>query len=319
MTSDLIRSRILRIQEVLPELLASMKNCGLCPRQCHVDRSKGEMGFCRAPAEPVVYRHGEHHGEEPPLSGKNGSGTIFFSHCNMGCVYCQNSKFSHKAAGKRLSVKKLSEIMLDLQYRGCHNINLVSPTHFVPVIVEALELAYKGGLNIPIVYNTGGYDDPRVIGLLDGIVDVYLPDMRYSSDEMAVKYSIAPGYVENNRIIVKEMLRQVGILSTDENGIARKGLIVRLLALPNNVSGMPDTLDFISADLSKCVHLSVMSQYYPAHNALTHSDIARRVNASEFKVIMDKLEMLHLHNGWVQPLDGDFDEDLAGENFLPSV
>lgn len=296
-----------------------MKSCVLCPRRCRVDRTRAETGFCRAPAEPVVYRYSEHRGEEPPLSGMNGSGTIFFSHCNMGCVYCQNYRFSHGAAGKMISVKRLSEIMLELQGRGCHNINLVSPTHYVPAIVEALAHAYKDGLNIPIVYNTGGYDDPRVINLLDGIIDVYLPDMRYSSDEMAVKYSSAPGYVGNNRVIVSEMFRQVGILTTDENGVALKGLIIRLLALPNDVSGITDTLEFIAAKLSRRVHLSVMSQYYPAHEAPAYERISRRLVQPEFRAVMDKLEELDLHNGWIQPLEGDFEEDLAGENFPPSV
>lgn len=296
-----------------------MESCDLCARRCLVNRAHGETGFCRAPAEPVVYSYSEHLGEEPPLSGKMGSGTIFFSHCNMGCVYCQNFKFSHGAAGKKISAEGLSEIMLELQERGCHNINLVSPTHFAFVIVKALELAYKGGLNIPIVYNTGGYDAFRLIRLLEGIIDVYLPDMRYSSDEMAVKYSSAPGYVANNRLIVSEMLRQVGYLRTDDSGIAIKGLIIRLLALPNNVSGIPDTLDFIASKLGKDVHLSVMSQYYPAHNAPAHNDISRRIERSEFQVILEKLSDLHLFNGWIQPLDGDFDEKFAGENFIPGM
>lgn len=313
-----VNKKIMAIGHVLPELTKALASCDLCRRSCEVDRTKGENGFCRAGAEAVVYSFNAHHGEEPPISGTGGSGTIFFSHCSMGCVYCQNYQFSQTGAGKQVSALGLVEIMLELQKSGCHNINLVSPTHFVPPILAGLREAFSRGLKLPIVYNTGGYDSPHVIRALDGIVDVYLPDMRYSSDEMAEKFSMAPGYVANNRKIVKEMLRQAGELQLDGE-IAVKGLIIRLLIMPNNVSGTLDTLDFIASELGTNVHLSVMSQYYPAYNARSDKSIMRRIYEREYDAVRVKMEKLGIHVGWIQPFEGDFDKRFAGETFLPNI
>lgn len=306
------------IKRILPDLVKKLEGCDLCARNCKVNRLAGEKGFCAAGSECIIYSYGPHYGEEPPLSGKRGSGTIFFSRCNMGCVYCQNYQFSQLAAGKVVSSRQLSEIMLNLEERGCHNINLVSPTHFVPEIVEALQYAYSAGLTLPIVYNTGGYDSLDVIRALDGIIDIYLPDMRYSSDEFAKKYSKAPGYVGNNRLIVKEMYRQVDNLALSR-GIAKKGLIIRLLILPGGISGTVDTLRFISRELGKNVYLSVMSQYYPAYRALEYGELSRRIKSREYKAVTDKMNELGFRNGWVQPYGGDFDSRFAGENFPPSL
>lgn len=266
----------------------------------------------------MVYSYDAHHGEEPPLSGSGGSGTIFFSHCCMECVYCQNFQFSQTAAGKKVSSTELAGIMLELQGRGCHNINLVSPTHFVPSIAAALKEAYSGGLRLPIIYNTGGYDSPHIIRALEGIVDIYLPDMRYSDDLMAQKYSKAPGYVENNRIIVKEMLRQTGDLAAEDD-VAVKGLIIRLLILPGRISGTETTMRFIASELGKDAWLSVMSQYYPAYKASSSSELSRRLSEPEFSAVLAEMGRLGLHNGWIQPLGAEFDRKFAGDTFLSNV
>jgi putative pyruvate formate lyase activating enzyme len=282
-----------------------------------VNRLNGETGYCASGAEPVVYSYAPHHGEEPPLSGWNGSGTIFFSRCNMGCVYCQNYKFSQFDTGEKVSAVELGNIMLRLQDMGCHNINFVSPTHFVPKIVEALKYAYSDGLELPVVYNTGGFDSVSVIRSLEGLMDIYLPDMRYSSEVNAEKYSDAPGYAANNRDLVKEMQRQVGDLEIFDS-VARKGLIIRLLILPGGISGTTETLEFIRENLGKSVYLSVMSQYYPVYRALSCKELACRIKREDYDTVIGKMRRLEFHSGWIQPLEGGFDERFAGENFLPT-
>ncbi|MFH1879022.1 MAG: radical SAM protein, partial [Candidatus Omnitrophota bacterium] len=216
-----------------------------------MDRSSEERGFCGAGDQIKIYSYGPHHGEEPPISGKNGSGTIFFSNCCMGCVYCQNYQFSQAGRGRIISSSGLSEIIIELQNKGCHNINFVTPTHFAPGIMEALREAYIRGLNIPVVYNTGGFDSLDVIKSLDGVIDIYLPDMRYASNAMGRKYSNSPGYAVNNRLVIKEMFSQAGNLKMDGNGIAYRGLIIRLLVMPGGVSGTEETLEFIGRELGK--------------------------------------------------------------------
>jgi len=307
----------LAAEKVLPALMRSLEHCDLCHRKCGVNRLKGEKGHCASGRETTVYRYAPHHGEEPPLSGRNGSGAIFFSRCNMNCVYCQNHRFSQTDRGKSMSSRELSAIMLELQDMGCHNINLVSPTHFVPLIVEALKYAFSDGLGLPVVYNTGGYDSEHVIRALEGLVDIYLPDMRYSRDLMAEKYSVAPDYVSNNRDIVKEMYRQVGDLRVSD-GIALKGLIIRLLLLPGGISGTEETLRFISGEIGKEVHLSVMSQYYPAYKAASHEELAREISDKDYSAVTEELQKSGLSAGWVQPFEKNFDEQFAGENFSPS-
>ena len=305
-------------REALPGMIKAFGSCELCGRRCGVNRIKGEKGACGAGKDLVAYSSMAHLGEEPPLSGNKGSGTVFFSGCGMKCVYCQNFRFSQSLEGKRMSPKKLAETMLRLQDEGCHNINLVNPTHFVPGIVEALGHASSGGLEVPIVYNTGGYDSIRSIRALEGLVDIYLPDMRYSSDEMAARYSFAPGYVDQNRSAVKEMFRQVGHLKT-VGGIATRGLVVRLLILPGGVSGTEDTLEFVASEIGKDTCISLMSQYYPAYRAFSHEELIRRITRDEYDRAVAKMHSAGLHNGWTQPFSGDFDERFAGENFLPDV
>ncbi len=297
----------------------ALKGCSICPRKCRVDRTGGKTGYCRAPINPVVYSYAPHHGEEPPLSGTKGSGTIFFSHCNMKCAYCQNYYFSQLDKGEDVSVETLAKMMLYLQKVGCHNINLVSPTHFVPQILLALEDAIGQGLDMPIAYNTSGYDLPETIKLLKGIVDIYMPDMRYSDDRMAKRYSDAPDYVEYNTAAIKEMWGQVGDLALDANGIALRGTIIRLLAMPEGISGTEKSLRFIKDNISKSAYLSIMSQYYPTFKAYNYKELSRSILPDEYKNIIDVARELGLNNGWIQEEPSGADPKFLGTNIPPKT
>jgi len=296
-----------------------LKSCSICPRTCGVDRTAGRTGYCRASLNSAVYSYSPHHGEEPPISGTKGSGTIFFSHCNMKCAYCQNYYFSQLDKGEEVTCKKLAGMMLSLQKRGCHNINLVTPTHYVPQILMALQIALEGGLDIPIVYNTSGYDLAGTIKMLDGIIDIYMPDMRYSDDAMAKKYSDAPGYVEHNRACVLEMQRQTGDLRLDAEGIAVRGVIIRLLVLPEGISGTEGSLKFIRQSVSGGAYLSIMSQYYPTFKARQYTEISRGISAGEYKNVVDAAHLLGLNNGWIQESPGETDPRFLGTNIKPTT
>ncbi len=300
-------------------LRGALKSCRICPRRCGADRTGGGRGYCRAGLNAAVYSYLPHHGEEPPLSGTKGSGTIFFSHCNMKCVYCQNYYFSQLDKGEEVESEKLARMMLHLEKDGCHNINLVSPTHFVPQILMALEIALAQGLALPIVYNTGGYDLPETVKLLDGIIDIYLADMRYSDDEAAKRYSDAPDYVKYNTSSVIEMQGQVGDLVLDENGMASRGLIIRLLALPADISGLKKTLRFIKDNISKAAYLSIMSQYYPTFKAYTFKELSRGVTGEEYENIVDAARLLGLNNGWVQDSPQSGEAKFFGTNIPPKM
>ena len=301
------------------DLKNALRHCAICPRKCGVDRTRGELGWCRARLKPKVYSYSPHHGEEPPLSGRSGSGTIFFSGCNMKCVYCQNYYFSQLDKGEEVTIDRLAKIMLNIQRRGCHNINLVTPTHYVVQILQALEIAVAEGLDIPIVYNTSGYELPEMIKRLRGIIDIYLPDMRYSDDKIAGLYSGAVRYVEYNRNSVKEMQAQVGDLILDDEGIAKKGLIIRLLTLPEGLSGTIESLKFIKDNISKNAYLSIMSQYYPAFKAYDYKEISRGVTIDEYKFVIDGAKELGLNNGWVQEAPRGFDSQFLGTNINPNI
>lgn len=309
--------KIKKAETILPSLLKSLEHCDLCHHKCGINRIKGEKGRCLAPSDLLVYSYQAHKGEEPPLSGREGSGTIFFSHCSLNCVYCQNWQFSQKNKGTKITPRELCEIMLKLQDKGCHNINLVSPTHFTPGIVEAIKQACMKGLALPIVYNTGGYDSLENIKGLGGIVDIYLPDMRYSSDLMAEKYSQAVFYTENNRLIIREMHRQAGILQLSSDGIAIKGLLIRLLMLPGGISGTEDSLEFIASEIGCDTYLSIMSQYYPACKANHFEELSHRITSKDYYSVIKKMRELNLNNGWVQPVTDAFDKEFSGENFSP--
>ena len=283
------------------KLWNKLHSCDLCPFDCGVDRLEGEKGVCRADGTLYISSYNLHYGEEPPISGVNGSGTIFFTHCLSRCVYCQNYPISQMGYGNKRTVEELSGIMLYLQKRGAHNINLVTPTHYVAHIVKALVMAKKTGLNIPVVYNTFGYEKVDVLKMLEGFVDIYLVDMRYSSDDMALKYSRIRNYVEINRRAVKEMFRQVGNLVV-ENGIAKRGIIIRLLVMPENISGTKDTLRFIADNISKDVYISLMSQYFPAYKAYKYPPLDRGLTYEEYDEIVKEMNRLGFNNGWIQEM-----------------
>ena len=281
-----------------------LESCRVCPRECGVNRLKDErLGFCRSGLNPVISSVSPHHGEEPPLSCTRGSGTIFFTNCNLKCAYCQNYPISQMGNGAERSVGELACQMTWLQEQGCHNLNLVTPTHFMPQILKALGMARERGFNLPIVYNTSGYDSVEALTLLDGIVDIYLPDMRYSDEAAAAKYSIAPHYAEVNRQAVKEMYRQVGNLVLDENGIAKKGLIVRHLVLPGGISGTAKVMQFLAEEISSDVHISLMSQYFPAFRAKEFTEIDRRITSEEYEEAYRIMQTYGLENGWVQEFE----------------
>ena len=274
--------------------------CEVCPRKCEVNRLEGEEGFCRSGEEVMVSSYNAHFGEEPPLVGSFGSGTIFFTNCNLKCVYCQNYPISQLGNGNKVSLSELAKIMLALQKRKCHNINLVTPTHFVPQILKSLKLAIKMGLRIPIVYNTSGYESVKTLKLLDGIVDIYLPDARYADNKIAQKYSSALNYFEIMKKVLKEMYRQVGDLVTDKIGVARSGLIVRHLVLPEGLSGTKKMMHFIAREISPHTYISLMAQYFPAYQAGQFSSLSRRINREEYREALQAFKEEELENGWFQ-------------------
>lgn len=259
-----------------------LKDCTLCPRKCRVNRLNGEKGVCRTGRLPVVSAAEPHFGEEPPLTGSSGSGTIFLSNCNLKCVFCQNHDISHAGEGEEVSFDGLSVLMLNLQRRGCHNINFVTPTHQTPQIVESLPKAIEGGLEIPLVYNCGGYEDADTLKLLEGIFDIYMPDMKYGDDGAARKYSFAPDYLSNAKAAILEMHRQVGDLVIDKNGIAEKGLIIRHLVLPNGLSGTGEVMRFIAEEVSPDTYVNLMDQYRPCFRADEYEGLSRRITTEEF-------------------------------------
>jgi putative pyruvate formate lyase activating enzyme len=278
---------------------AQMEDCNLCPRRCGVNRTRGETGFCGAGSVLRIASHCLHTGEEPPISGKRGSGTIFFSHCNMACVYCQNYPISQLGYGNDVDVADLSGMMIELQHRGAHNVNLVTPSHFLPLIVEAALIARKRGLSVPIVYNSSGYERAETVRMLDGIIQVYLVDMRYSDSAYGLKYSMAPDYPHHNRRAVKAMVQQVGPLLC-KNGLAERGVVVRHLLIPSLISQTRGILGFIRDELPKGVPVSLMSQYFPANRASEHPEVDRRLTRLENEEALRLLKAYGLERGWTQ-------------------
>jgi putative pyruvate formate lyase activating enzyme len=264
------------------KLWEMMNPCTLCPRRCKVNRSKGQVGFCGIGDEVVVSSVGPHFGEESVLVGSGGSGTIFFAGCNLGCVFCQNYDISHQRAGRQMSIEKLARTMLGLQDYGCSNINFVTPTHVAAAIAAAIELARKDGLKLPTVYNTGGYDSLETLKLLEGFVDIYMPDMKYSDSKIAEELSEAPDYPQVNFSVVKEMHRQVGDLKV-KNGLATQGLLVRHLVLPENLAGSFEIIDFLTERISTNTTINVMNQYRPCYKASSHPKINRRPTCEEIE------------------------------------
>jgi putative pyruvate formate lyase activating enzyme len=267
--------------EPVQKLWQMLNLCTLCPRKCEVNRLKDQTGFCKIAAEAVVSSVGQHFGEESVLVGRGGSGTIFFAGCNLGCIFCQNYDISHQCFGSVVSIEKLARYMLELQDQGCSNINFVSPTHSIPPIIAALELAKEQRLTLPIVYNTGGYDRIETLELLDGYIDIYMPDMKYSDPSVAKQLSDAADYPQINRAAVMEMHRQVGDLQL-ENGVATRGLLIRHLVLPNDLAGSTETIDFLAEQVSPGTAINVMDQYHPCYHAFSNPMIKRRPTSDEF-------------------------------------
>ena len=288
-----------KLQDRIEILKKNYYDCFLCPHKCKVNRTRGERGICRSGSLPVVASYNRHYGEEPPISGSSGSGTIFFSSCSGRCIFCQNYPISQLGTGKEVTEEQLSEMMLKLQNRGCNNINLVTPTHFLPSIVAAISIGASRGLHIPIVYNTGGYERVEIIKILDGIIDIYLPDAKYADNTIAKELSGFTNYVDYNRSALVEMFNQVGTLQT-KDGIAVKGMIIRHLILPKNLGGTECIMKFLSEKISQDIYISLMDQYFPAYKALIHEDLSRRITSEEYNNALESFYKNGLHNGWIQ-------------------
>jgi putative pyruvate formate lyase activating enzyme len=260
-----------------------LASCDLCPRRCGGDRTAGEVGVCGVGDRAVLASASPHFGEESPLVGRHGSGTIFFSGCNLRCEFCQNADISMSTDGPRVDAAQLAGVMLRLQDLGCHNINLVTPTHVVPQILDGLVVAVEEGLTLPIVYNTGGYDDLEVVQTLDGVVDIYMPDCKFADPEVARRFCDAPDYPEVNRSVLKEMHRQVGDLEVAEDGIAVRGMLVRHLVMPEGLAGTAETMAFLASELSTSTYVNLMDQYRPCHHAGRYPELGRGVTQQEME------------------------------------
>lgn len=301
-----------------------LEHCEICPRKCGVNRLKGELGHCKTGKDAIINSYGPHFGEERELVGRNGSGTIFFSHCNLNCVFCQNYEISQLGQGSKVSSEELAKIMLKLQEMECHNINLVSPTHIVPQFLQALSIAKDQGLNLPIVYNSGGYDSVETLKLLDGVIDIYMPDAKYGDNKTGEKYSKIPDYFDINKQALKEMHRQVGDLivhpvrnhtqdkkssnliklqqypreisnGVNKEGIAERGLLIRHLVLPNRIAGSFEVLKFIAEEISKKTYVNIMDQYHPCYRADDYKELSRRISPKEYQEVVDYAKSIGLH------------------------
>lgn len=276
------------------------KNCSICPRNCHIDRTKGQIGYCQSGHEIKAALASVHMWEEPPISGSCGSGTIFFSGCNLRCVFCQNYTISSENSGKTISTERLSEIMLEQQARGVHNINLVTATHFIPSIIKAVQKAKNNGLKIPIVYNTGGYEKVESIKMLEGTVDIYLPDIKYFSTELSLKYSGASDYFDYASEAVLEMYHQTGNNIYDDNGIMKSGVIIRHMIMPSHKEDSYKVLDWIRDNIGTEACVSLLSQYTPAYNAEKYKEINRKLMSLEYTRVIEHFFDIGLKNGFMQ-------------------
>lgn len=286
----------------------NLEKCDLCPHMCGVNRLNGEFGVCHGTKNPIVALASVHDYEEPCISASKGSGTVFFSRCNLRCKFCQNYKISTASKGKEVSIEELSDIFLKQQEKGVHNLNLVSPTIYAKQIKEALILAKSRGLKIPVIYNSSGYERVEVIRELNGIIDVYLPDLKYFDNAVALKYSGIKNYFNYASEAIKEMYKQVGAPKLDKNGVIRKGLIIRHLILPNNVTDSINVLEWIKNNIGTDVYVSIMAQYFPAYKAKEDETINRKITSDELEMVHEKLEELGLINGYIQEL-GEHEEE----------
>ncbi len=277
---------------------ALISPCRLCPRECGALRNEGETGHCGVTAEPLVSSVGAHFGEEPELVGRGGSGTIFFAGCNLLCDFCQNHDISHHKRGEPYTVAQLAAAMLALQQQGCHNINIVTPTHYVTPLLEAMRLAVANGLTIPLLYNCGGYESLETLKLLDGVVDIYMPDIKFASPAVGLTYCCVPDYPERARAALKEMHRQVGVLTCDASGVAAQGVLIRHLVLPGGLAGSEKILTFIAKELSPDSYVNVMSQYRPCYDAVGDPHIGRSLSADEYDTALTAARHAGLHRGF---------------------
>jgi putative pyruvate formate lyase activating enzyme len=286
-----------KLAQRIKQAYAIFENCQLCPRKCGVNRQKGEKGFCRAPVKSVVFSYHPHFGEEMSLVGEKGSGTIFFSNCNLRCIFCQNWPIAHEGRGKEVQDEDLADMMLQLQKIGCHNINVVTPTHVMPNILNATRIALKKGLHLPLFYNTSGYERVEILKILDGVVDIYKPDMKYMDPDKATKYSAgASDYPGVTKRAVLEMHRQVGVHKMDRRGIAIRGLMIRHLVMPNRVAGTEKLIRWIAEALPKNTYMNIMAQYRVEYKAYDYPEIARGITPQEFLEAMDWAEKYGLSN-----------------------
>ena len=284
-----------------------LEKCTICPHRCGIDRTK-QIGRCKSTDKIKIALYSVHNFEEPCISGEKGSGTIFFSNCNMNCIYCQNYEISQLGKGKEISIEELSQIMLEQQEKGVENINLVTPTSYAIQIIEAIKIAKKQGLKIPIVYNTNGYESVETLKLLEGYIDIYLPDLKYYDNELGKKYSKVNDYFKIATEAIKEMYRQVGQPILDENGIMRKGLMIRHLILPNNVENSKYILKWIKENIDNNVYVSIMAQYFPTYKAKETEDLNRKLTKKEYEEVENYLYDLNLENGYIQEL-GEHEEE----------
>ena len=288
--------------------MQELEKCKICPHNCGVNRLNGNIGRCKSNGNIKLAMASIHNFEEPCISGENSSGTVFFSNCNMNCVFCQNYKISQQGLGREISIEELAEIFIDEQNKNAENINLVTPTMYVYHIIEAIKIAKNKGLKIPIVYNSNGYENVETIKKLKGYIDIYLPDLKYYDDDLAFKYSGVKNYFENATSAIKEMYNQVGSPVLDENGMMKKGLIIRHLVLPNNLQNSKDVLKWINDNIDKKVFVSVMAQYFPTNKAKDFPEINRKLTKEEYEEIENYLYSLDLDNGYIQEL-GEHEEE----------
>ncbi len=309
---ELLHSDILK--DRAEKAFINLNSCTSCPRDCNVNRINGELGICTSGYLPIVSSYTPHFGEEPVLSGTKGAGNIFFGNCNLKCIYCQNFEISQNPKSEsqnKVTHERLAEIMIELQNRDCHNIGLVSPTHFSATILKSIYIAAEQGLDLPIIYNTNGYDSVDMLKLYDGVVDIYLPDFKYGSSEYATKYSLVDDYFEKTKEALKEMYRQVGDQLIYDGDVAVRGMIIRHLILPNDLSETEKVFKFIAEELSQNVHISLMSQYYPTNKTSKNILLDRTLRNSEYEKALNLLEKYGLHNGWIQEMD-------SSENYRPN-
>lgn len=288
-----------------------LDSCTLCPRTCRVNRSAGQLGYCRAGADLIAARAALHHWEEPSISGEKGSGTVFFSGCPLGCVYCQNHCIAAAKAGKEITVRRMADIFLELEQQGALNINLVTPTHFVPQIIHSLNLAKADGLRLPVIYNTGGYERVETLRLLEGYVDVYLPDFKYISPSAARLYSNAPDYPDVVKSAIAEMFRQTGKIRFDSDGIARRGMIVRHLVLPGHAEDAKRIIKYLHTAYGEDIYLSIMNQYTPMPAAKSFPNLRRPIRRDEYDSVIDYALSIGVENAYIQ------EGETAEESFIP--